>query len=59
MDWLNSDELRSFCSSVLKVYTVELVLTLMLYLVCTAVFKARKMVAKNRARSVVETHAKT
>ena len=48
MDWLNSDELRSFCSSVLKVYTVELVLTLMLYLVCTAVFKARKMVAKNR-----------
>lgn len=48
MDWLNSDELRSFCSSVLKVYTVELVLTLTLYLVSEAVFKARKIVVKNR-----------
>lgn len=48
MDWLNSDELRSFCSSALKVYTVELALTLMLYLVVTAAFKLRKIVVQNR-----------
>ena len=48
MDLLNFNEIRSFCTSALKVYAVELVLTLTLYLVCTAVFKARKIVVKNR-----------
>lgn len=59
MDLLNFNEIRSFCTSALKVYAVELVLTAMLYLFVLAVFKARKIVVKNRARSVAETHAKT
>ena len=48
MDLLNFNEIRSFCSAVLKVHAVELVLTAMLYLFVSAVFKARKLVAKNR-----------
>lgn len=48
MGLLNFDELRSFCTSALKVHAVELVLTLTLYLVVTAAFKLRKIVVKNR-----------